>query len=100
MVTLARLRLANPTAPASLVLAGGTGAGGLVILAGYAAVQNGTPASVRETALSLPMVALAVVGFYFTQPGMDDCPSDTPRWVRQVLWAAFASVLAALLLLI
>jgi hypothetical protein len=94
MVTLARLRLGNPTTPAPLLLAVSTGAGALVIMTGYA-VQGGTPAAIRETGLALPMVALAVVGFYLTQPGMDDCPLDTPRWLRQTLWAAVASVPAA-----
>jgi phytol kinase len=98
MVAVARLRLANSTAPAWLLLAVGSGAGWLIVVTGYAAVQNGTPAAIREAGWAVPMVALAVVGFYFTQPGMDDCPSDTPRWVRQTVWAAVASVSAALLL--
>jgi len=100
MVTLARLRRENPTAPASLLLAVSTGGGWLIIMTGYAAILNGTPAAVREAALALPMVALAVFGFYFTQSGMDDCPSDTPRWLRQTMWAAVASLLAAGILLL
>jgi hypothetical protein len=66
----------------------------LIIMTGYA-MQKGTQAAVWDAALALPMVALAVVGFYLTQPGMDDCPADTPRWMRQTLWAAVATVPAA-----
>jgi phytol kinase len=98
MVTVARLRLANPTAPAALLVAVSTGAGVLIIMTGYALIQHGVPEAVREAALALPLVALAVVGFYLSQPGMDACPFDTPRWLRQTLWAAVASVLAAIVL--
>jgi len=33
--------------------------------------------------VALPFIALAVQIFYWVQPGVDDCPLDTPRWVRQ-----------------
>lgn len=95
MVALARLRLDNPTASAPLLLAVSAGGGWLIIMTAYAAIQNGTPAVIRQAALALPMVALAVVGFYGTQPGMEDCPYDTPRWLRQTAWASVASLLAA-----
>lgn len=42
-------------------------------------------------------IALAAVAFYFTQPGMDDCPTDTGRWVRQALVAGAASALGVLI---
>jgi phytol kinase len=97
MVTLARLRLANRTAPVSLLLAGSFTAGWLIIMTGYAALQGWNAEAVRDAALSLPMIALATIGFFSTQPGMDNCPFDTPRWVRQTLWAGAASSLAGLL---
>jgi phytol kinase len=100
MVTLARLRLANPKVPAPLLLVVSTGAGWIIIMTGYAVIQNGTPTAIREAALALPMVTLAAVGFYFTQPAMSDCPYDTPRWLRQTAWAALASLLAAGVLLL
>jgi hypothetical protein len=65
-------------------------------MTGYAIVLNGTSVALREALLSLPMVALAVIGFSLTQPGMDDCPFDTPRWLRQTLWAGLASLTAFL----
>jgi hypothetical protein len=38
---------------------------------------------------------LAVAGLLFCwlQPGLDDCPTDTSRWIRQALLAGGASVL-------
>jgi phytol kinase len=55
--------------------------------------------------IALPFIALSVLAFYRWQPGVNDCPMDTPRWVRQGgvallmsavgvagLWAAHAAV--------
>jgi phytol kinase len=95
MVTLARLRMANPTAPMPLLLAVSSGAGWLNIMTGYAMVQDWAPAAIREAALAGVPVAVAVIGFYLVQPGMDDCPVDVPRWVRQTACAAVASVMTA-----
>jgi hypothetical protein len=96
MVAVARLRLANPMAPAWLPLAVAAGGGWLVVLTGYAVVRGATPAVARHVACGLPPVLVAVAGFCATQPGMSDCPADTPRWLRQVVWAALASAVAAL----
>jgi len=46
--------------------------------------------------VALGPVAVATVVFYFTQPGMDDCPTDTRRWVRQALVAGAGSMLGLL----
>lgn len=44
------------------------------------------------TVFGLPGVAVAALAFYFTQPGLDDCPTDTPRWLRQRAAAALGSL--------
>ncbi len=44
------------------------------------------------------LVGFAVVLFSKIQPGMDDCPNDRERWMRQGLIAAFVSVLAFLII--
>ena len=66
----------------------------------WESVPHGAPSAIRDVALALPPVALAVVGFSVVQPGMGDCPADTPRWIRQTMCAAVASVLAVVMLLI
>ncbi len=40
---------------------------------------------------ALPGVALAAIGFYFTQPSVRDCPTDQPRWLRQAAGGALGS---------
>jgi phytol kinase len=37
-------------------------------------------------------VSLAVFVFFATQPGLDDCPADMPRWLRQATHSGLASV--------
>lgn len=48
--------------------------------------------------MALGPIAMATVAFYFTQPGMDDCPTDTPRWIRQALVAGACSALGILVI--
>jgi phytol kinase len=47
--------------------------------------------------LDLALAALlgisgATASFYLTQPGMNDCPTDSPRWLRQALLAGLGSL--------
>lgn len=98
IITLTRLRLANPTAAGPVLLVVCVAAGWMPMMALYGFVQDGTPRAVREAAAALIPVALAVAAFAALQPGMDDCPIDTPRWLRQATCAAAASVLAAIVI--
>jgi phytol kinase len=45
---------------------------------------------------AFPLMAVAALVFYGTQPNIGNCPTDTPRWVRQGLCGAGASVLGLL----
>jgi phytol kinase len=54
-----------------------------------------TRAALIASLISLPLISLAVLIFYAVQPGVDDCPMDTPRWVRQGSVALLVSALAA-----
>jgi hypothetical protein len=44
-------------------------------------------------AVGLAGVAAAALAFAWLQPGLDDCPADTPRWLRQAVCGGAASVL-------
>jgi phytol kinase len=52
-----------------------------------------TGCTARCLVTGLVAVSLAVLVFSYTQPGLDDCPTDTPRWLRQATHAGLASVL-------
>lgn len=45
-------------------------------------VHAGRPA-LEAALIALPFIAFSVLMFYWWQPGVDDCPMDVPRWVRQ-----------------
>lgn len=96
MVTLGRLRFAHPKASAALLLGVSVGAGWLLMLALYVRAQHESARAIQDAVVALPVVTLAVVAFYLIQPGMDDCPVDRARWVRQAACAAVASVLVVL----
>jgi hypothetical protein len=50
----------------------------------------------KEAAIGLLGVAVAAVAFNWSQPGMDDCPADTPRFLRQAADAALGSMVGLL----
>lgn len=48
--------------------------------------------------LAVVLIAAACVAFHFTQPGMEDCPTDAPRWIGHALLAGAASALGVFVL--
>jgi phytol kinase len=57
----------------------------------YLVLEWSSPPCLLCTVAALPGVALAAAGFYLTQPGVRDCPLDTPRWLRQAAHGALGS---------
>jgi phytol kinase len=57
----------------------------------YLVLEWSTPLCLRCVLGALPGVALAAVGFYLTQPGVRDCPTDRPRWLRQAAHGVLGS---------
>jgi phytol kinase len=99
MIALAQVRFERPKTPALLALSACAAGGWLLLLAPYVLIEQGTSRAWLEAMLALPAVALAVAVFSWLQPGMDACPLDVPRWLRQGACAGAASVLAVLPLL-
>jgi len=91
IIGTARLRFDHPELPTPVLLTTCVVKSALLILLPYA-LLTGRPAW-WPVAMGAAFVALAAVMFYFTQPGMEDCPTDTPRWVRQALVAGMCSAL-------
>jgi phytol kinase len=55
--------------------------------------QSGITGSLgRTVVMGIVAVGLAVVFFFGTQPALDNCPSDAPRWFRQAISSGLASV--------
>jgi phytol kinase len=101
IIAIARLRFDYPTMPVHTLLAICVAQGWLLLFIPYLlAAWLGEGTITRGQLLcalaALPAVALAAVGFYFTQPGIHDCPTDTPRWLRQAAHAALGSAVGLL----
>jgi phytol kinase len=97
IIGIARLRFDYPNMPTGTLLAVCVGKGWLLLFAPYLLAEVFTEGGITAgqlvcVLLALPAVALAAAGFYFTQPEIHDCPTDTPRWLRQALHAALGSV--------
>ena len=87
IIAYIRLRRFTPRLPGSLVLTVGVLKGWLCLFLPYWFLEGTTHGLV----LGLVGVTAAALVFSWTQPGLDDCPADTLRWVRQALCAWLAS---------
>ena len=65
--------------------------GWLLLFAPYLLAEGITTQTVKCTLLAFVGVTVAALAFYWTQPQLEDCPTDTPRWLRQALAAALGS---------
>jgi phytol kinase len=93
IIGIARLRYDYPHLPGLNLLVICITKGWLLLFLPCLLVQRVFPVTLACVLISLLGVAAAAVGFYWTQPGIDNCPTDTPRWLRQAVHAAVASAL-------
>jgi hypothetical protein len=68
------------------------GKGWLFVFLPYLLAEGVSRINLHATLLALGGVAGAALIFYGTQPGIDDCPIDLPRWLRQAACAGLASL--------
>lgn len=90
----AQWRFDDPAFPTARLLIGSAGKAWLlqVLPLGMFLGLRGGPLLLA----ALPAVLLAVGLFYRLQPGMDDCPPDDARWVRQAAIVGAVSLLGAI----
>jgi phytol kinase len=65
--------------------------GWLLLFVPYLLAEGITAQTVKCTLLAFVGVTVAALAFYWTQPQLEDCPTDTPRWLRQAFDAALGS---------
>ncbi|MBV8081514.1 MAG: hypothetical protein JOY86_00865 [Candidatus Eremiobacteraeota bacterium] len=90
-----RLRHQRPAISHASALALATLTGWLLLFIPYILMERWTQTSLVESAIALPCIAVVAMLFSALQPGMNDCPRDTPRWLRQTSGAVLASALGA-----
>ncbi len=91
MIAVARLGYDYPRLSAVPLLGISIVQGWGLLLVPYLVLSWSEPHCLPGVFWALPGVALAAVGFYFTQPSVRDCPADMPRWLRHVGFGALGS---------
>jgi phytol kinase len=93
IIAIARLGYDFPHLPALLLLSVCILQGWVLVFVPYAVLEWSEPMRLTYIVFALPGVAVAAVGFYFTQPSVRDCPTDRPRWLRQGAHGALGSAI-------
>jgi phytol kinase len=93
IIGVARLAYDFPQLPAPSLVGLCSFQGWLLLFVPHLLLHELSPTAISRSLLALPAVAVAALGFYLTQPGVRNCPADTPRWLRQAAHAGLASAL-------
>jgi phytol kinase len=93
---IARLKCDYPQIADARVVPTSIGIAWLIEFGLYLIAMGVSRATVIAAAFGLAGTAVVAVVFYFTQPGLNDCPTDTPRWLRQAT-AGFVGSLVGIL---
>lgn len=80
---IARLKCDYPQMKTSTVLATCILKGWLLMIAAYVAFEGARAQTFFHALVGLLSVAVSALAFYRLQPGMEDCPTDGARWLRQ-----------------
>jgi phytol kinase len=91
IIAVARLGYDYPRLPAPALLVLCILQGWIIVFVPYALFEWSDPLCPVRVLCALPGIALAAIGFYFTQPSVRDCPTDRPRWLRQAAQGAIGS---------
>jgi phytol kinase len=92
IIGIARLKCDYPAMRGPTLLAICILKGWVFVFTPYLLSERLAPAALTGTALGLAGVAVAALAFFLMQPGLDDCPTDTPRWLRQAGAASLGSM--------
>jgi phytol kinase len=92
IIGIARLKFDYPRMPSTVLLGTCILKGWLLLFVPFFLIE-GLKKTALEYVIAAPLgVALAALAFYLIQPGLDDCPTDAPRWLRQASLAAVGSL--------
>jgi hypothetical protein len=91
MAGLARLKFDYPRMPATALLTTCIVKSWLLFFAPYLFIVGVNRVTIIHIFTALLGVAFAAIAFYGTQKGMEDCPTDGSRWIRQASAAALGS---------
>ena len=92
IIGIARLCYDYPKWSAPALLAVCIFQGWVLLFVPYLIAEGVSRQTVGNGLVGLASVSAAALAFYATQPGIEDCPTDTPRWVRQATYAGVGSL--------
>ncbi len=93
IVGVARLRHDYPQRSPTAILVACIVKGWLILFVPFSLIAEFSPSPIACGLTALAGVATAALLFHATQPGMEDCATDTPRWLRQAGSSALGSTL-------
>jgi len=91
MIAVTRLGYDYPELPAGALLGICILQGWVLLFVPYMIMALHEPRCLLYVMCALPGIALATIGFYFTQPRVRERPADRPRWLRQAAHGALGS---------
>jgi len=98
MIGMARWKRSAPYLPPTALGITCTLLGWLLLFGPYLLIEGFRQPALRAAALAPAGIGLAAFIFYAIQPGMNDCPNTTARWVRQATAAALGSAAGMLII--
>jgi phytol kinase len=96
IIGIARLRHDYPRRSPAAILALCILKGWLILFIPFILIADGSPSPFVCALTALAGVATAALLFHLIQPGLEDCATDTPRWLRQTGFSALGSILGLL----
>lgn len=98
MIGMARWKRSSPYLLATAPVIICTLLGWLLLFGPYLLIERFQRPALWAAALAPAGIGLAAIIFYAIQPGMNDCPNTTARWVRQAAAAALGSAAGMLII--
>jgi phytol kinase len=96
IIGIARLRHDYPQRSSTAILALCIVKGWLILFVPFALIADASPSPLVCMLTALAGVAAAALLFHAIQPGLEDCATDTPRWLRQTGSSALGSAVGLL----
>jgi phytol kinase len=96
IIGLVRLRHDYPQRSPTAILVVCIAKGWLILFIPFALIADPSPSPLIGALTASAGVAAAALLFHAIQPGLEDCATDTPRWLRQAGSAALGSAIGLL----
>ena len=93
LVVLVRLKFNYPKTSLLLLLGAAIGKSWLLIVLPLALLRGFSYMILLQIGIAFPILVLAALAFYFSQPKIEDYPVDHERWIRQAIIAAGSACL-------